>query len=834
MIPTAWEAGNVDQVRQLLDRHADEYHGFEWRYWDRQINGERRNLVIRSHEANTFLPTDFALNESGTRVALRTLRRGHVGFVPGVPPKDLAPGTRRPPANDSLLKVFDTSSGAELLSHLLPPSGAGSHLLLSRDGSRVALALGGKGNVFMPIDGSISQVRVVDVATGRVLVDHREEKDVILGFAFSPDGRRFLATVAEVRPRMTSMKVPSSLKCAAHVWDLEANPVTELCRVECMYPPPGTTGVVFSPDGSRLAAETRGGIRPQPIAVWDAATGKELVRCPNSTQASLQLEFTGDGKRLIGWAGDRAKSQVYLAAWNATTGTEHYHREIPVHLTVEGFFNPRLTVSGAKAVISTHAAAHVQDCYLVDLATGELVRTDERVSSSSTLRFSPDGKMIVTMERNSLVLRDAATGRVLNRFRGYTNPVLSLAFSPDGALLRSLDRLGNFKEWVANPAKAIVLEGANARPSGEALSPNARWVAGPHQNVGDLPPALRRSRVGQPTIWDLATGKSRTLPMRDDRGVSASWRPTFVFSPNSQYVGALREPSAGGFRMNAAPAVDKQSPDLTVWESQSGKEAAHIKLLPGVRWVAIDPNGRQATVSRRPSAGEKLPATIKGYDLTTGKELWYFEAFDYPLGGSAAYSPDGRRVAIIGSKKSGHLDGSLAVLDAADGRVRLMKELDGTPGTTVAWSPDGTLLAVSAGTSRRQSADLAITLLDAETGDLRRILLGPAGGRGALSRPSFSPDGRRIAAMTRSHLSEANTTMVKMWDTATGHEMMTLTGPGDRAGTGMTSVAFTEDGHRLILLAPTRRPGPARESAEAGLPLQIWDATPRPEPAAIK
>ena len=147
----------------------------------------------------------------------------------------------------------------------------------------------------MPIDGSISQVRVVDVATGRVLLDHREEKDVILGFAFSPDGRRFLATVAEVRPRMTSMKFPSSLKCAAHVWNLEANPVTELCRVECMYPSPRhATGVVFSPDGSRLAAETRGGIRPQPIAVWDAATGKELVRCPNSTQASLQLEFTGD------------------------------------------------------------------------------------------------------------------------------------------------------------------------------------------------------------------------------------------------------------------------------------------------------------------------------------------------------------------------------------------------------------------------------------------------------------------------------------------------------------------------------------------------------------
>ncbi len=493
-------------------------------------------------------------------------------------------------------------------------------------------------------------------------------------------------------------------------------------------------------------------------------------------------------------------------------------------------------MSGAKAVISTHAAAHVQDCYLVDLATGELVPPTSARSSSSTLRFSPDGKMVVMMERISLVCgtrRRAAAEPVPRLLRPSIVAGVFPQTDPCCARWTASETSRNGSRTRRKPS----FSRANARPSGEALSPNARWVAGPHQNVGDLPPALRRSRVGQPTIWDLATGKSRTLPMRDDRGVSASWRPTFVFSPNSQFVGALREPSAGGFRMNAAPAVDKQSPDLTVWETQSGKEAAHIKLPPGVRWVAIDPNGRQATVSRRPSAGEKLPATIKGYDLTTGKELWYFEAFDYPLGGSGAYSPDGRRVAIIGSNKSGHLDGSLAVLDAADGRVRLMKELDGTPGTTVAWSPDGTLLAVSAGTSRRQSAEeanLAITLLDAETGDLRRILLGPAGGRGALSRPSFSPDGRRIAAMTHSRLSDANTTMVKMWDTATGHEMMTLTGSGNRAGTGMTSVAFTEDGHRLILLAPTRRPGPARESAEAGLPLQVWDATPGPEPASIK
>ncbi len=69
-----------------------------------------------------------------------------------------------------------------------------------------------------------------------------------------------------------------------------------VCRVKCRSARRHDRRRV-SPDGSRIAAETRGGIRPQPIAVWDAATGKELARCPNSTQASLNLNFTGDGKR---------------------------------------------------------------------------------------------------------------------------------------------------------------------------------------------------------------------------------------------------------------------------------------------------------------------------------------------------------------------------------------------------------------------------------------------------------------------------------------------------------------------------------------------------------
>ncbi len=145
----------------------------------------------------------------------------------------------------------------------------------------VALALGGKGNVFMPIDGSISQVRVVDVATGRVLVDHREEKDVILGFAFSQDGRRFLATVAEVRPRMTSMQVPSSLKLRSSRLGpgSESGDRTVPGRVH-LPPHPARPALCSAPMVSRIAAETRAAYVPSPLQSGTRPPGKSWPVAP--------------------------------------------------------------------------------------------------------------------------------------------------------------------------------------------------------------------------------------------------------------------------------------------------------------------------------------------------------------------------------------------------------------------------------------------------------------------------------------------------------------------------------------------------------------------------
>lgn len=72
-----------------------------------------------------------------------------------------------------------------------------------------------------------------------------------------------------------------------------------------------------------------------------------------------------------------------------------------------------------------------------------------------------------------------------------------------------------------------------------------------------------------------------------------------------------------------------------------------------------------------------------------------------------------------------------------------------------------------------------------------------------VSGVAFSPDGKRLA-------SSSGDQTVKLWDAATGQELLTLKGHSGR----VWSVAFSPDGKRLA-------------SASQDRTVKLWDATPR-------
>jgi hypothetical protein len=109
---------------------------------------------------------------------------------------------------------------------------------------------------------------------------------------------------------------------------------------------------------------------------------------------------------------------------------------------------------------------------------------------------------------------------------------------------------------------------------------------------------------------------------------------------------------------------------------------------------------------------------------------------------------------------------------------------------SVAFSPDGKWLAT-------RSFDGTVKLWDAATG---QELLTLKGYSDVVTSVTFSPDGKRLATGSLDHI-------VKLWDAATGQELLTLKGHSDV----VHSVAFSPDGKRLA-------------SGSADRTVKLWDA----------
>jgi WD40 repeat protein len=109
----------------------------------------------------------------------------------------------------------------------------------------------------------------------------------------------------------------------------------------------------------------------------------------------------------------------------------------------------------------------------------------------------------------------------------------------------------------------------------------------------------------------------------------------------------------------------------------------------------------------------------------------------------------------------------------------------------VAYSPDGKQLAASSG-SRQNKMPGEVRIWDPDSG---RELFTLRGHSEAVLGLAYSPDGSRLASSSGVHMgTEAkHPGEVKLWDTITGQELLTLRGAGSR----ILGVAFSPDGTSL-------------------------------------
>lgn len=400
------------------------------------------------------------------------------------------------------LRFWDPATGQELRRCELPKTAKGGTepptcFAFSPDGDRLMAAV------------AEMDTYLFDVATGKQL--HRLHHNWAYRVAYAPDGKTVL-----------SMRGP-----AFHLWDPASGHEKGL---EFIGHQSGVMAVALSPDGRLVASAA------EDIRLWDLATGKLVRKLP---AGALALSFAPNGKTLASGGGRSVR------LWDVTTGRETAKFDGP-RLVRAVVFSPdgkRVASGDEQAVISIWDAAEGVEIRKIEM---------QALAESLSLAFSPDGKhlacagawnhfalgnMVLNLqgrvkvagrEGYFVLMWDVATGQEVRKFAGLRDNIKAVAFSPDGKSLAASSRDGRVVLWDASTGQDRLHIMAHPQPRPGDLS------VGPAATLGGTfaaTPALAFTPDGKTLVsaapdqtiraWDTATARELGQFQADTGGFSS-------------------------------------------------------------------------------------------------------------------------------------------------------------------------------------------------------------------------------------------------------------------------------------------------------------------------
>jgi WD40 repeat protein len=474
------------------------------------------------------------------------------------------------------------------------------------------------------VAGTGDDIRRWEIATGIQLDEWTVHEDSIQAIAFSPEGDVIATGSEDNTVRITDAQTGDLVKVlAAHSETI--------------------TGLAYSPDGQMLLSASR----DRNIRLWDTTTYEEITTIEDLDNGVRGATFGPDDAVLVSWS-----QQGFVRLWDTTTyrmlttvradavvaalspdgrtlATSTADHAISLWTISEDYRSAQLTQefypSGHSEAVNSVAFLPESDklisCsgarFSPQDATVRLWDTNSNTQLAILAEYSdgllcatsPSEELIAVAQRETIKLIDGESGAELTTLEGHEDRILTLMFSPDGAILASTDADASVRLWdVATGEQVALIEGHADEIQSLAFSPDGTMLAiGESRKMNDETTFTIR-------LWDIAT----------DTEVA-------VLEGHTGEIGCLAFSSDGHFLVSGSRYPDET---IRLWNVATGNEELVIYEDVTADAIAFSPNGEVfATL------------TTDGLLRLWDAENWYPIAVFEANAENLAFSPDSTMLA---------------------------------------------------------------------------------------------------------------------------------------------------------------------------------------------